>query len=186
MKSIIRNMFAFMLLITMVLGANSAKAEYAEGTQYDEKDNEPGYEVGLAATIGESVYFLDGTGHRGPVSLEVVPSVGWKWFKFDLGLSTTLESIRIEGTNIGYWNFTFRPGARLTPPILPVYLRMAVPLQFQREEFDWGFMAGLGTDIRILPNIGIVLEVDTTVTKDLEWGGVGIPIEFRAGVNFAF
>ena len=163
-----------------------AVATLAAGVAMAEEENSSGYTFGLALTIGEGMYFIHDGVFRGPVSLEVVPSFGWTWFKFDLGLVTTLESIRIAGTNVGDWNFTFRPGARLTPPIIPLYLRFAVPLQIQRHDFDWGLMFGVGADIHIIGILGIVLEVDTTLSKNLEWGGRGIPLEFRGGVSLHF
>lgn len=167
----------------MVLAAGTARAEEGAEPQGEE---ESGYVWGLAITLGEGMYFIDDDVFRGPVSLEVVPSFGWPWFKFDLGLSTTLESIRIGGTNLGYWNFTFRPGGRLTPPMLPLYLRMAVPLQIQRHDFDYGLMFGVGADFPIWGILGIVIEVDTTLSKNMEWGGDGVPLEFRAGVSLHF
>jgi hypothetical protein len=167
----------------MVLVAGTARAE---GGADSKGADEGGYVWGVAFTIGEGMYFIDDDVYRGPVSLEVVPSFGWAWFKFDLGLSTTLESIRIGGTNLGYWNFTFRPGGRLTPPMLPLYLRMAIPLQIQRHDFDYGLMFGVGADFPIVGILGIVIEVDTTLSDQLAWGGDGVPLEFRAGVSLHF
>jgi hypothetical protein len=169
-----------MMFVVAVVGT------LASGMAMAEEEESSGYNFGLALTIGEGMYFIDDGVSRGPVSLEVVPSFGWAWFKFDLGLSTTLESIRIAGTNVGDWNFTFRPGARLTPPMIPLYLRFAVPLQIQQHDFDWGLMFGVGADIHIFWILGIVLEVDTTLSKNLEWGGRGIPLEFRGGVSLHF
>lgn len=169
--------------VAMMFAAGAAKAEDAESE--DESRNN-GYRFGLALTLGEGMYFIDGDVYRGPVTLEVVPSLGWTWFKFDLGLYTTLESIRIAQTKVGYWNFTFRPGGRLTPPMIPLYFRVAFPLQFRRHSFDYGVMFGAGLDIHIIAILGIVFEVDTTLTKDLEWGGDGVPLEFRGGVSLHF
>jgi hypothetical protein len=170
--------------VAIVLSAGAVSAE--EESQSMEGDSSRGYAIGLAATIGEGMYFVHGDVYRSPVSLELVPSIGWSWLKLDLGLSTTLESVRIAGTHVGYWNFTFRPGARLTPPMIPLYLRVAFPLQIQRRNFDWGVMFGAGVDIRIIAILGIVFEVDTTLSKDLEWGGDGIPLEFRVGISLHF
>ncbi len=82
--------------------------------------------------------------------------------------------------------FTFRPGGRVTPPMIPLYFRFAFPLEIQRDYFNYGVLFGLGVDIPILPILGIVLEVDTTLNRDLEWGVVGVPLEFRGGVAFHF
>jgi hypothetical protein len=170
--------------ITLAAGAaragNEAEAEAEDGGDYADSG------FTLAVTIGETIYFIDGDGYRGPVSLEAVPSIGWTWLKFDLGLSTTLESVRVAGTSVGYWNFTFRPGGRLTPPMLPAYLRVAFPLQLQLHDFDWGVLLGVGLDIPIVAILGLVFEFDTTLSKNLEWGGRGVPLEFRSGVSLHF
>jgi hypothetical protein len=181
MKSTMR----ILLVIAVTLAAGAARAE-EEGSGDSENASSDGYSFGLQLTIGEGMYFIDGDVYRSPVSLEVVPSLGWSWLKFDLGLCATLESIRIAGSNVGYWNFTFRPGARLTPPMIPLYLRVAFPLEVQRDNFDWGLMFGVGADIHLIAILGIVLEIDTALTHDLEWGGGGVPLEFRAGISLHF
>ena len=167
-------------LITVVAGA--ARADEGSGPRESRRDDNA-YGFGLALTIGEGMVFVHKDVYRGPFSLELVPSFGWSWFKFDLGLSTTLESIQVAGTHAGRWNFTFRPGARLTPPMIPLYLRFAVPLQIQRHDFDYGLLFGLGVDIHLVWILGLVIEVDTTLSKHLSWGGSGVPLEFRAGIS---
>jgi len=164
----------------ILLVAGVARAD--EGSQ-SQKSGSGGYGFGVALTIGEGMVFVHKDVYRGPFSLELVPSFGWSWFKFDLGLSSTLESIRVAGTHAGRWNFTFRPGARLTPPMIPLYLRFAVPLQIQRHDFDYGLLFGLGVDIHLVWILGLVIEVDTTLSKHLSWGGSGVPLEFRAGIS---
>jgi hypothetical protein len=174
----------FAVAIVAILAGGQAKAYEDSRPSYN------GYRFGLALTLGEGMYFFHyGDYHdvyRGPVSLEVVPSYGWGWFKVDLGLYMTLESIRIAGGNVGNWNFTFRPGGRVTSPWFPLYFRFAFPLQLQLHHFDFGIMFGLGLDIHIVGNLGFVFEVDTTLSKYLEWGGDGVPLEFRGGVSFHF
>ena len=137
------------------------------------------YNAEISLSIGEGVYFVKGDALRGPISLELVPSFGWKWFKFDLGLYATLEELRSADRD-----FIFRPGARLTPPVIPLYLRAAFPLTVTHG-FDWGFMAGLGVDFFILRPLGIFLEADTFITRDGNWGDV-VPLEFRLGAKLAF
>jgi hypothetical protein len=173
-----------LLVVAITLAAGAASAE--EESQSREDKPSSGYSFGLQLTIGEGMYFLHSDVYRSPVSLELVPSLGWSWFKFDLGLSTTLESVRIEGSDVGHWDFTFRPGGRLTPPMIPLYLRVAFPLKIQRDNFDWGLMLGAGLDIHIIAILGIVFEVDTALTDDLGWGGDGVPLEFRIGISLHF
>jgi hypothetical protein len=169
----------FLVFGLFTLSAGTARAE---GTA----DEDNGYNFSLAATIGEGMFFLNDATYRGPVTLEVVPSIGGEWVKADLGLSTTLESVRIAGTDIGNWAFTARPGARLTPPMIPLYIRGAVPVQIREDNLDWGLLGGVGTDIRLMEKVGLVLEVNTTLSKDLDWGNDGIPLEFRAGMSLYF
>ena len=171
-------------VVAILLGAGVARA--GEGASSSGSSSFNSYRFGLALTIGEGMVFIHKDVYRGPVSLELVPSFGWAWFKFDLGVSTTLESVQIAGTNAGNWNFTFRPGARLTPPFIPLYLRVAFPLQVQRHDFDWGILFGLGADIHLVWILGFVIEIDTTLNKNLGWGSDGVPLEFRAGFSLHF
>jgi hypothetical protein len=171
-----------MTLLALGLFAGTARA--ADESSGGDQSNSGGFS--LAATVGEGMYFIDGSVYRGPVSIELVPSFGWRWFKVDLGLANKLESIEIAGTNVGEWSFSFRPGARLAPPMFPLYLRVAFPLTFQTDDFDFGVMLGVGADIPLFGILGLVLEVDTTMSKNLAWGGDGVPLEFRAGLSFAF
>lgn len=175
-----------LLTTSLALFSGTASADTEETSESTQEDESSGLSFGLAATIGEGMYFIHSNVYRSPVSLEVVPSLGWSWFKFDLGLYTTIEDLPIADTSAGHWNFTLRPGARLTPPILPLYVRAAIPLQMQTDDFDWGFLFGVGLDIHLLAILGLVLEVDTTLTQNLDWGGIGIPLEFRAGVSLQF
>ncbi|PIV98410.1 MAG: hypothetical protein COW42_14820 [Deltaproteobacteria bacterium CG17_big_fil_post_rev_8_21_14_2_50_63_7] len=168
----------FALAITFTAGVAAAE----EGSDSSSSSSD----LSLAVTIGESAYFIDGSAYRGPVTLEAVPSIGWSMLEVDLGLCATLESIKVAGTNIGDWNFAFRPGVRVAPPILPLYLRAAIPLQIYENDFDWGFMFGVGAQLPVLPMLALVLEVDTALTKNLEWGGKGVPLEFRAGASISF
>jgi hypothetical protein len=168
-------------VIAMALVPGAAKAD--EGSESVTSDHSG---FGLALTLGEGMYFVHGDVYRQQVTFEVVPSFGWSWFKIDLGLYIAFEDLWIPGVHAGSWNFTFRPGGRVTPPMIPLYFRFAFPLQIQRDYFDYGVLFGLGVDIPVLPILGIVLEVDTTLTNDLDWGGIGVPLEFRAGVAFHF
>jgi len=173
-----------LMVAAMTLAAGAANAE--EESQEESEGSGDGYRFGLQLTIGEGMYFIDHDVYRSPVSLELVPSLGWSWFKFDLGLSTTLESVEIAGSDVGHWDLTFRPGGRLTPPFIPLYLRVAFPLKVQRDNFDWGLMFGVGLDIHLIAILGIVFEIDTALTDDLDWGGGGIPLEFRIGISLHF
>ena len=170
-------------ILAMTIIALTAASARADESSESSRDGVNDYGFGIALTIGEGMYFIERKVYRGPVSIEVVPSIGWSWVKIDLGLSTTLESIRVAGTRAGYWNFTFRPGARLTPPMLPLYARIAFPLEIQRHDFDWGVMFGVGVDIHLVSILGLVIEADTTLSDRLEWSGAGIPLEFRVGIS---
>jgi hypothetical protein len=183
-KKNMKNAARILLAVAITLAAGVAGAEEESQAEDDGSSDDGGF--GLMATIGETIFIIDGDGYRGPVSLEVVPSLGWSWLRFDLGLSTTLESLRIAGTSVGHWNFTFRPGGRLTPPMIPAYFRVAFPLQLQRHDFDWGVLFGLGLDIPIVGILALIFEFDTTLSRNLEWGGWGVPLEFRGGVSLHF
>jgi hypothetical protein len=177
-------MTRFLLVVAITLAAGAARAE--EESESSDDESSSGYRFGLQLTIGEGMYFIHNDVYRSPVTLELVPSLGWSWFKFDLGVSTTLESLEIAGSDVGHWDLTFRPGGRLTPPFIPLYVRVAFPLKIQQDNFDWGLMFGAGLDIHIIALLGIVFEIDTALTDDLDWGGGGIPLEFRIGISLHF
>lgn len=174
-----------LMAVAITFAANVARAE-GEEAEPAASEGGYGYRFGLAFTIGEGFYVVDNEVWRGPVSLEIVPSLGWEWFKFDLGLAVTLESIEIAGTDVGHWSFSFRPGGRLTPPMIPLYFRVAFPLILQVGNFQAGIMFGVGVDIPIFKILGIVFEIDTTLNDDLSWGVDGMPLEFRLGLSLHF
>jgi len=160
---------------------DEARTKVSVETETEVEDDDDGAgEALLSVSLGESVYFLDDdTAIRGPVTLAVEPSFGWEWVKLDLGLLTTLEDLE----DVPY-HFVLRPGVRITPPI-PLYARFAVPIQLA-SEFDYGFLVGVGGDIRITDPVGLFVEVNTFFTEDGEWGDGQWPLEFRAGVRFFF
>jgi hypothetical protein len=170
------------LAVIALLLVSTARAQ----EDYQPSATGSGYTFGLAVTLGEQVYFIDSDAFRGPVSLELVPSFGWPLLKLDLGLYTTFESVQIGSSSVGHWNFTFRPGARLTPTLIPLYIRFAIPLILLKDDTDFGLMFGAGLDFQLGGIIGLVFEVDTTLSKNLEWGGNGVPLEFRAGLSFHY
>lgn len=137
-------------------------------------------DFGIALSVGEGVTFYDGEGYRSPVSIEVLPSISpIPWVKVDLGFFATLEDVRG-----GDRNFVLRPGVRITPPILPVYGRLALPLQ-TTNGFDWGFLVGVGASFGI-SIVSLFAEVDTFLTDDGDWGGTVVPLDFRVGVELSF
>jgi hypothetical protein len=169
-------------VIAILLAAGSAQAGWHWHPSPSEQSR--GHMLGLNLTLGEGVVFAGGEAYRGPLSLEVVPSIGVYHVRFDLGFYMTFEDLEIASTSAGYWNFTLRPGVRVFAPVAPLYFRLAFPLVFGQPDFDWGVMLGLGADIPLGPVVGLVLEMDTTLTKNLEWGGAAVPLEFRIGVSF--
>lgn len=183
-----KKLASLLIIVAMTMSAAVAMADEGseEGSGEQKSERSSGYNWGLDFTIGEGMVFHDGDVFRGPVNLELVPSFGWKWFKFDLGLLVTLESLEIDGSDIGHWNFTFRPGGRLTPPMIPLYFRVAFPLVLQRDNFDFGVMFGVGVDIKVFKILGIIIEVDTSLNNDYSWGGDYVPLEFRVGLSLKF
>jgi hypothetical protein len=181
---VMKKLASLLIIVAMTLSAALAVAD--EGSSSKDSSSKSGYNWGLDFTIGEGMVFYQGDVYRRPVNLELVPSFGWKWFKFDLGLVVGLESLEVAGTDIGHWAFTFRPGGRLTPPMIPLYLRVAFPLVCQRDNFDFGVMFGLGVDIKVFKILGIIIEVDTSLNDDYSWGGDGVPLEFRVGISLKF
>jgi len=173
-----------LLLVPILVALLSANLAMADSRSASRRGGAQHFALNL--TLGETAFRISKKLYRGPFSLELMPSMEMGWLTVDLGLLTALEKVHIANTELGNWGITLRPGGRLTPPPLPVYLRIAFPLQFQAHNFDWGVLFGLGTDLRIFKNIGIVLELDSTLSKALNWGRLGMPWEFRAGLSFHF
>ncbi|MFA6034560.1 MAG: hypothetical protein WC889_16800 [Myxococcota bacterium] len=138
----------------------------------------------LGLSIGEGMAINGSSVSRIPVSLELVPSLGWTWFKFDLGLYITLEDLQAGNVALDK-NLTLRPGCRFTPTFMPLYFRFAVPLQVVNN-FDVGFLFGLGVDFKLLGPLGIFGEVNTQLTNNFSWGSNGVPLDFHAGLRVAF
>jgi hypothetical protein len=88
-EDIMRIAARILLVVAITLAAGAARAE--EESRSTDSGSSSGYRFGLQLTIGEGMYFIHNDVYRSPVSLELVPSLGWSWFKFDLGLSTTLN-----------------------------------------------------------------------------------------------
>lgn len=132
----------------------------------------------LAVSIGEGLDIYDDGGvDRGRFNLEVIPAynlgVDPLFIKFDLGIHFFAER-PVE--------LTFRPGIRFGIPY--IYARGAVPLKVNNG-FDWGFLAGLGSEFISFGFVSLFLEVDTFFTRELDWVNP-LRLEFRAGVAFEF
>lgn len=138
---------------------------------------------GMTLTLGEGMVLASSEVFRAPVTLSLVPSARWPWFSVDLGLSTALESLTIGDTGISGWGFTFFPGAQLAPPMTPFYVRAAIPLQIRAHGFGWGVLFGVGVDVPLTEHLGIVAEVDSTLSSELSFGGDGVLLEFRVGMS---
>jgi hypothetical protein len=130
--------------------------------------------IGLGATLGTG-FNLRGDHDRVPTNVEVMPFFNIAMVSIDLGILFDLE----EPDNAER-TYTLRPGVRVEIPF--VYLRAAAPLQL-KPDFDYGILAGVGHKFSIAKVIGIVVEVDTHLTKEL--GFDLIPVELRAGVQFS-
>ena len=131
--------------------------------------------IGLGATLGTGFVRSNGETNRMPTSVEVMPFFNIAIVSIDLGVLFDLEEL-----NNADRTYTLRPGARVEIPL--VYLRAAAPLQL-KPEFDYGILVGVGHKFSIAKVIGILIEVDTHLTKEL--GFDAIPVEFRAGVQFS-
>lgn len=84
---------------------------------------------------------------------------------------------------------TFRVGATLSPPVLPIYLRAAIPLHFEPSPFLAGLRLGAGLTFPLVL-FKIYLEADADFPLA---GGTGAPnafssqdISLGAGVAFRF
>ena len=69
-----RGILLLLVVFVSTFAASSALAD--EGSGPTESKADGGYRFGLAATIGEGMYFIHKDVYRGPVSLEVDPLAG--------------------------------------------------------------------------------------------------------------
>jgi hypothetical protein len=83
----------------------------------------------------------------------------------------------------------FRAGITVSPPVLPIYLRAAIPLHFEPSPFTTGLRVGAGLTANILV-LKIYLEADADFPL---FGASGAPSAFGtqdvslgAGVEFKF
>lgn len=101
------------------------------------------------------------------------------------------EAIQLNPPNGGSarQGTTFRVGATFSPPVLPIYLRAAIPLHFEPSPFLAGLRVGAGLTLPLVL-FKIYLEADADFPLA---GGTGAPnafssqdISLGAGVAFRF
>ncbi len=149
-----RHGLAALLLIALVGAAAPAHA---------------GFRVG--GSIGEGLIFKDGT-HRTPVNFEVLPSYEIGILSADVGVVFHLED---------QVDLIVRPGVRVNLWLL--YARAAIPMRVTND-FDWGFMVGLGANVLNLGVVSLFVEADASFYKSTDFKT--IPIEARAGIQIGF
>ena len=181
-----RGILLLLVVFVSTFAASSALAD--EGSGPTESKADGGYRFGLAATIGEGMYFIHKDVYRGPVSPgSWIPLAGH-------GSNSTLAYLRrlrasksqAQTSATGTSPSASRLATNSTHDS-PLYLRVAVPLQIQRHDFDLGPIVWCRRrDIHIVWILGIVLEADTTLSNHLKWGGDGVPLEFRVGLSFHY
>ena len=131
--------------------------------------------IGLGASLGTGFFRSNGSTNRIPTNVEVMPFIKIAIVSIDLGILFDLEELHKTSRH-----YTLRPGARVDIPL--VYLRAAAPLQLN-DGFDYGILLGVGHNFSIAKVIGIFVEADVHMTKEL--GFDAVPVEFRAGVQFS-
>lgn len=114
---------------------------------------------------------------RGPVSVEVVPSIGWDLIKLDLGVWIPTEQLKDRDQTV-----VLRPGVRLTPG--PIFIRAAAPIHLGTERVDSGVLLGLGARLKLGRTLGVFIEADGFPSSRDDFDSM--PLEGRAGVLFAF
>jgi hypothetical protein len=148
-----------------------------------------GPEVALAYNDAKGTHAITDTW---PVAVNVMLSY-WmptSLVALDLELS---EQFRGSGPSSGRIGTVLRPGVRLNPPVLPIYLRGAIPINietasgFSRETFDLRLGAGLTFPL-VLFHIFLEGDVDFPLG-----GGTNPPSAFSswqfllsAGLDFRF
>ena len=135
-------------------------------------------DAGITFSLAEGV--TTGDWRATPLNAEATVYYQVWWVKLDLALSFNLE---------GWYDdaaadfFFFRPGIRFDFPRI-LFARVAVPLEFINE-FNWGFLLGVGRNVIQLSALSIYLEVDASVTANSNWFE-RVPIELRVGLEVEF
>lgn len=127
---------------------------------------------GIGGSLGTGFYDTPGGITRSATNIELLPHWKISIISIDLGMKFNFEEPR---------DFSFRPGVRISIPVLPIYFRAAIPLTVNNEQ-SYGFLFGAGFSMGVGP-ISIFAEADAAFTKGGSWNN---GMEVRAGVLFGF
>jgi len=134
--------------------------------------------IGALGYLGYGHTFGDNSDNFGP-TIEVGGSFSLLFLAIDLTYWNVLDDTADSQSQI-------RIGARLEPPILPVYLRAAAGIPFDgdvRDRLGTDIILGAGVTAFSIPLLKIVVELDYHAWTS----GSGIhPLELKAGVNIGF
>ena len=134
---------------------------------------------GFGATAGYGVstnHFTNGG------SLEIIPSYSLaEIVMLDASVLLT-RPVGLESTSA-----IFRPGVRVSPPFIPLYARLAVPLSFDPDgSIRPNLLGGLGLMIKVA-NLLLLAEVNGTEDMNVAPGQTAAFLaEARAGLQLVF
>jgi hypothetical protein len=129
---------------------------------------------GIGGSIGTGFIRMNGSTERFPTNLEILPFYKLSIISIDLGLKFNFEEPR---------DFVFRPGARINIPVLPIYGRIAIPIEATNGG-SYGLLAGIGFNFGLGP-VGVFAEALASLRSNPGFAEA-FPMEFRVGAQFAF
>ncbi|MBM4353965.1 MAG: hypothetical protein FJ109_09270 [Deltaproteobacteria bacterium] len=133
---------------------------------------------GLGLSLGTGMYVDDGV-ELSPLNAEAMVYWSFANISADLGFLFTLEEFGVKEAEL----MTIRPGVRVAIPGI-CYLRGAVPMNV-RDDFNYGFLVGVGKTLLNLQALRLFAEVDATFMEKAEFVEK-FPIEARIGLEIGF
>ncbi len=133
---------------------------------------------GVGLSIGEGMMVDDGV-ELSPLNAEALVYWSFANISADLGFLFTLEKFGVKDAEL----MTIRPGVRVAIPGI-CYLRGAVPMSVL-DDFNYGFLIGVGKTLLNLKALRLFAEVDATFMENAKFVDQ-FPVEARVGLEIGF
>ena len=134
---------------------------------------------GVAGSVGTGfVRAGGGEFNRFATNIEIMPFYKIAIVSLDLGIKFNLESLAGQPRDL-----VFRPGARISIPVIPLYGRIAIPLEATNDG-SYGLLVGLGFNMSLGP-VGVFAEANVNLNSKPSFAET-FPLEIRVGAQFSF
>jgi len=133
---------------------------------------------GVGLSLGEGMMIQDDV-ELSPLNAEAMVYWSFANVSADLGFLFTLEKFGVKEAEL----VTIRPGVRVAIPGI-CYLRGALPMNVL-DDFNYGFLVGVGKTFLNLQALKLFAEVDATFMENAKFVDQ-FPIEARVGLEIGF